>query len=131
MTQAPPAYLPRTVRAMLHESRAVDQTLADAGRHRQFGDRPAVVLTATAPKSAADLAANGITAAQGAAMQAASTELHDAESRWSSHGRHELVPDASHYIQFDRSDVVIRAVREVVVAARHSPSLTRLAWSQR
>jgi pimeloyl-ACP methyl ester carboxylesterase len=131
VTLAPRAYLPRTVRAMLNESRAVDQTLADAGRHRQFGDRPEVVLTAMAPKSSAELEANGITAAQGAAMQAASRELHDAESSWSSRGRHELVPDASHYIQLDRPDVVIGAVREVVGEVRRSPSRPHLAWSQR
>ena len=116
---------------MLRESRAVDQTLADAGRHRQLGDRPEVVLTAMSPKSDAELAPNGITAAQGVAMRTASRELHEAESRWSSRGRHELVPDASHYIQFDRPDVVIAAVREVVERVRHSPSSPLLVSSQR
>jgi hypothetical protein len=32
--------------------------------------------------------------------------------------RHEYVPEASHYIQFDRPDVVVRTVRETVEAVR-------------
>jgi pimeloyl-ACP methyl ester carboxylesterase len=44
--------------------------------------------------------------------------LHDDEATWSTHSRHELVPDATHYIHLDRPDVVIRAVREVVGAVR-------------
>jgi pimeloyl-ACP methyl ester carboxylesterase len=40
--------------------------------------------------------------------------MHDEEASWSHHSRHELVPEATHYIQFDRPDVVIAAVREVV-----------------
>jgi pimeloyl-ACP methyl ester carboxylesterase len=40
--------------------------------------------------------------------------LYDDEATWSRRGRHEIVSDATHYIQFDRPDVVIRAIREVV-----------------
>ena len=51
--------------------------------------------------------------------------LHEEEATWSTHSRHELVPDATHYIQFDRPDIVIRAVREVVGAVRNgSPADT-------
>jgi pimeloyl-ACP methyl ester carboxylesterase len=51
-------------------------------------------------------------------MRTAWKALHDEEAAWSTHSRHELVPDATHYIQLDRPDVVIRAVREVVGAVR-------------
>ena len=38
--------------------------------------------------------------------------------------RNEVVPDASHYIQLDRPDVVIKAVREVVDAVRTQDAAT-------
>jgi pimeloyl-ACP methyl ester carboxylesterase len=60
----------------------------------------------------------GLTEEQGAQLAKVSRELHDDQAAWSSRGRHEIVADASHYIQFDRPDVVIRAVREVTDAAR-------------
>ena len=37
-------------------------------------------------------------------------ELQADEATWSSCSRHQLVSDSSHYIQFDRPDVVIKAV---------------------
>ncbi len=39
--------------------------------------------------------------------------LHNDEATWSHRSRHQLVRDATRYIQFDRPDVVIAAVREV------------------
>ena len=121
MAEAPPAYLPGSVSAMLGEVRAVDKTLEEAGRYRQLDDRPVIVLTATAPKSAEELAANGISAREAAGLQAVSRKLHDSQATWSSRGRHELVSNASHYIQFDRPDVVIRAVRDVIGSVRSLP----------
>ena len=49
--------------------------------------------------------------------------LQDDEAGWSTNSRHEIVRDASHYIQFDRPDVVVRAVHDVVNAARSSHRL--------
>jgi pimeloyl-ACP methyl ester carboxylesterase len=60
----------------------------------------------------------GLTREQGARLRDASRSLHDEQASWTTRGRHEYVPDASHYIQFDRPDVVIRAIREVVNAVR-------------
>ena len=114
----PSAYLPTSLHALRAETDAVDATLAAAGRVRALGDRPLVVLTAAAPMRPADLAREGITPAQGARLQAARMPLQDDEATWSRRSRHELVRDASHYIQFDRPDVVIAAVREVVGRAR-------------
>jgi pimeloyl-ACP methyl ester carboxylesterase len=57
-------------------------------------------------------------------MQAAWETLQADEATWSAGGRHQRVPNASHYIQFDRPDVVIGAVRDVVgrVRAAHGTS---------
>jgi pimeloyl-ACP methyl ester carboxylesterase len=130
LTQAPPAFLSLSVRGLLAEMSAVDRTLAEAGKHRQLGGRPEVVLTAMAPARAAELAANGITASQQARLRAVSKALHMGQSSWSSKGRHELVPNATHYIQLDRPDVVIRSVREVVEAVRGAALTAPVAEAQ-
>ena len=112
------AYLPHSLRPMLDELAAIDQTFGEAGALRSLGDRPLVVLTAAAPFQAADLVALGLTDEEGQRMQAAWFDLHDDEASWSSHSRHIRLEDAHHYIQFERPDAVIDAVREVVESIR-------------
>ena len=112
------AYLPTSLDELHAETAAVDATLAAEARARVLGDRPLVVLTGGAEMSAERLAAERITRAEGARMQAAWKTLQDDEATWSSESRHEMVQDASHYVQFDRPDVVIAAVREVVARVR-------------
>jgi pimeloyl-ACP methyl ester carboxylesterase len=112
--QAGCAYIPQTASANLKASQSFKTTLANASHFRQLGDRPLVVLTAMQQIKPEDLKTMGMSEAQGRKFQAIWTELQDDEAAWSSHSRHEIVPDSSHYIQFDRPDVVIKAVREVV-----------------
>jgi pimeloyl-ACP methyl ester carboxylesterase len=112
------AHVPTSLVAMLDEQRALDSTFAAAGRFRRLDDRPLVVLTATAPTPPERLEMQGITREEDERMQSVWRSLHDDETTWSTRGRHELVPDASHYIQFDRPDVVVAAVREVVAELR-------------
>ena len=81
---------------------------------RPLGDRPLVVLTALRPLGANELAQMQISERQGAAMRAIWDTLHVEEAAWSTRGRHVRVPDSGHYLQFDRPDLVIAAVREVV-----------------
>jgi pimeloyl-ACP methyl ester carboxylesterase len=119
--QAMRAYAPTSLGSMLKESDALDTTMAQAGAFRQLGDRPIVVLTANKPMEKDAMAQLKITPDQAAKFQALWRTLHDEEASWSSRSRHELVPDATHYIQFDRPDVVIRAVREVVDSVRARP----------
>ncbi len=114
------AYASRSLGSALEELESLDATLAAAGQLRQLGDRPIVVLTAMKPYPAAMLKAMQLTTAQGTQMQAVWKDMHNEEASWSHHSRHELVPDATHYIQFDRPDVVIAAVREVVNDVRSS-----------
>ena len=108
------AYLPLSLRPMLDEQAAIDTTFSDAGALRSLGERPLVVLTAAAPMQAADLAVMKLTSEQGRRLQAVWFELHDEETSWSSHGRQVRLDDSHHYIQFERPDAVIDAVREVV-----------------
>jgi pimeloyl-ACP methyl ester carboxylesterase len=113
-----PAFLPRSVAGLAKETPAVPATLAAAGAMRRLGDRPLVVLTAGQPQPQAALDAMGVTREQGVRLRDVARSLHDDQASWTRHGRHEVVPDAGHYIQFDRPDVVIRAVREVAAAIR-------------
>jgi pimeloyl-ACP methyl ester carboxylesterase len=112
------AYLPRSLPAMLDEFAALDATLAEAGTFRSLGDRPLVVLTAAAPIASEDLAALKLTSEQGQRLQAVWFDLHDDEATWSSHGQQLRVDDAHHYIQFDRPDIVIEQVRDMVTGIR-------------
>lgn len=116
------AYLPHSLRPMLDELAAIDQTFSEAGALRSLGDRPLVVLTAAAPFAAADLATLKLTQEQGQRLQAAWFELHDDEASWSSRSRQVRLEDAHHYIQFERPDAVIDAIHEVVESLRAPPA---------
>lgn len=116
--EAMAAFAPTSLPAALKEEEALEQTLAEAGTFRQLGDRPLFVLTAMAPLPKEVVATLKMTPEQARRFQAVWKSLHDDEAAWSSQSQHELVPDASHYIQFDRPDIVIRAVRSVVDSVR-------------
>jgi pimeloyl-ACP methyl ester carboxylesterase len=110
------AHLPRSLSPMLDELAAIDQTFNEAGTVRSLGNRPLIVLTAAAPYQTADLATLGLNAEEGQRLQAAWLELHRDEASWSSRGREIRLDDSHHYIQFERPDAVIDAVRKVVDA---------------
>jgi hypothetical protein len=59
-----------------------------------------------------------MTLAAGARFKVEWQQLHAEQARFSTRGRQQIVPDATHYIQFDRPDMVIAAVREVVDTVR-------------
>jgi pimeloyl-ACP methyl ester carboxylesterase len=59
-----------------------------------------------------------LTREQGQRLQAVWFELHEDEATWSSRSRHVRLEDAQHYIQFERPDAVIEAIREVVASLR-------------
>ena len=119
------AYTPTSFAPAVRELNSLNATLEAAGKHRRLAERPLVVLTAMAELPPAVLKAGGMTREQGARFQAEWKTLHDDEATWSSRSRHEVVPDATHYIQLDRPDVVIRAVREVVDAVRTQGGIVR------
>ena len=114
----PASYLSWSIHALRAETDGIDSTLAALGRAHTLGDRPLVVLTGAAAMDSATLAREGVTQAEGTRMRVAWAKLQDDETTWSSDGRHVMVRDASHYVQFDRPDVVIAAVRDVVTRVR-------------
>ncbi len=72
------------------------------------------------PMSPAEQKTAGITAEQAQGQKKVWLAMHQEESRWSTAGRQVVVDDAGHYIQFDRPDVVISAVADVVSMIRTS-----------
>jgi pimeloyl-ACP methyl ester carboxylesterase len=112
------AYFSHSVRAVLDEEQGLAATMSEAGQLRDLGDRPMVVLTAMKPYPEALLKEMQLTVPQGAELQRVWALLHDEEASWSRHSRSETVMDSSHYIQFDRPDVVIKAVSDVVEQVR-------------
>jgi len=104
--------------AALAEGYALPQSLAAGGELRDLGNRPLVVLTAMAPLPQAALRALNLSASTGRRFREVWKMLQDDEASWSTRSRHELFPEAGHYIQFDRPDAVIEAVTEVVNRVR-------------
>jgi pimeloyl-ACP methyl ester carboxylesterase len=119
--RAAAAYVPTSLGSMLEEGDALDTTLAQAGELRNLGDRPIVVLTAMAPMDSSILASLEIDRAKGEEFQALWRSLHDEEASWSTRSQHQVLTDATHYVQFDRPDAVIAAVRSVVDSVRLKP----------
>jgi pimeloyl-ACP methyl ester carboxylesterase len=119
-SQVVEAYFPQNIGSFLKGVQSDDASITAAGNFRNLGDRPLVVLTATRKLSPDELQAAGMTQAQEIEMQTLWNRLQADLATWSTRSRHEIVPDASHAIQFDRPDVVIKAVREVVSHVRQN-----------
>jgi pimeloyl-ACP methyl ester carboxylesterase len=115
-TQA--AFISTSIHGAVKELEALPATLAEAGTFRTLGDRPLVVLTAMKPMGKAELAALKVDSAKAHAFKDAWRAMHVEEASWSTRAEHSLVFDASHYIQFDRPDMVIGAVQRVVDGVR-------------
>jgi pimeloyl-ACP methyl ester carboxylesterase len=116
------AFLPTSLTALVGETKALDVTMTASGEARDLGDRPLIVLTAMKEMSPELLKVNGITPEQGERLREASKLLHDDEATWSRHGTNELIADATHYIQLDRPDIVVGAVRRMVEGLRSATS---------
>ena len=112
------AWTSRSIQGAMTEMNALDTILAEASTARDLGNRPLLVLTAMKPLSAEERKALGVTDDQAGKQKQMWLEMHQEETRWSTAGRQVIVPDASHYIQFDRPDIVISAVADVVTAVR-------------
>ncbi len=112
------AFLPQALSAVLQENDAVDATLATAKKGERLGDRPLIVLTHGEAMPDQILKAQGINRSSANRLEVVWLALHNDESSWSSRSRHEVVAGASHYIQFDKPEVVVAAVREVVGEVR-------------
>lgn len=112
------AYSSTSVTGSRSELTGFDDTMADARAVHSFGNRPVIVLTAMAPIKPEQLKAMGLTVEDGARFKQEWKQLHTEQAAFSTRGRQQTVPDATHYIQVDRPEVVIAAVRDVVDTVR-------------
>jgi len=76
-----------------------------------------------APMKPEQLEGLGLKAEQGERFKQEWKNLHTEQAAFSTRGRQQIVPDATHYIQVDRPEVVIAAVREVVDTVRADAQL--------
>jgi pimeloyl-ACP methyl ester carboxylesterase len=112
------AYMSKSMKGAMAEMDALPTILKQGGQLRDLGNRPIVVLTAAKPYPQQMLDMMQMTPAEGKGMQARWEALHKDEASWSTRSRQEILPDATHYVQYDRPDAVIRAIDEVVAAVR-------------
>jgi pimeloyl-ACP methyl ester carboxylesterase len=86
------------------------ESATEAGASPGFGDRPLVVLTA------GDRAAvtEGLPAAIAEDLDSIWLELQTALAGLSTKGRQEIVPDATHDMPFEKPEVIVGAIKEVM-----------------
>ena len=112
------AYSSSSIKGSASELDGFDRTMDQARAVHSFGNRPLIVLTAMAPMKPEQLKGLGLKAEEGDRFKQEWKALHTEQAAFSTRGRQQIVPDATHYIQVDRPEVVIAAVREVVDTVR-------------
>jgi pimeloyl-ACP methyl ester carboxylesterase len=105
------AYRPVSRAEELREFEAIPDTFAEVAAAHDLGARPLVVLSGERIDFMTD-------PPRDRKVQAAWIQMHMEQAAWSRRGRHILVPDAGHRIQFDDPRAVVDATRSVVDAAR-------------
>lgn len=112
------AYSSHSVDGALSEVDGFDRTLDQERASHNFGDRPVIVLTSMLPFTPSQLKMMGLQPQGGVRFKQVWREMHTEMSKWSTRGQQRIVTDAGHYIQVDRPDVVIAAVKEMVETVR-------------
>lgn len=90
---------PKTLAAMASQIESLFESAAQVAAHDSYGDLPLVILSASNP--APDRTAE-----------------HNEVAQLSSLGKHVVIPDSGHWIHLDQPRAVVKAIREVVEAAR-------------
>jgi len=105
-----------------HEFEAAAEHTDTTDPPPSLGDVPLIVLSAgiqdTVPT--AELSAGGITPDILRTINAAWNQMQEELADLSTSGAREIVPESQHYIQYDQPDLVVDAVRRVVMEARDS-----------
>jgi hypothetical protein len=114
------AYELASLGGMRSELEALDQSQLQAGALRDLGDRPVSVLSAGQVEPELLIEAQ-LTSEQGNTFLAVKRSANEELASWSSRGRHEVVLDAMHAIQWQQPDRVIGAARWVIDAVRAGP----------
>jgi pimeloyl-ACP methyl ester carboxylesterase len=102
---------------MRGELEALERSQAQAGAIRQLGNRPTYALSAGQVEPGLLVEAQ-LTAEQGDQFLTLKRSMNEEQASWSTQGRHEVVADAMHAIQWQQPDRVIGAARWVIEAVR-------------
>jgi hypothetical protein len=111
-------FAPKSAAAVIAEMDSASSTLAEAGTFRNLGARPVAVLTHNESLTDDALKKQGMSKLEGERLNSVWLDLQNDIASWSSRSTHRILGDAGHYIQFDRPDAVVTAIREVVDGVR-------------
>jgi pimeloyl-ACP methyl ester carboxylesterase len=124
------AFYPKSAEANAREARARSATMEAAGEYRDLQNWPVVVLARELPEQTqarkrADARDDYLLSADGLVAGADTPEsevvwrrLQADLATWSSRARLEIVPESNHAFFFHKPDAVVKAVEEVLAAAR-------------
>jgi pimeloyl-ACP methyl ester carboxylesterase len=101
------------------ELKAVSESAAQAATAGSLGDMPLAVLSEDPDKPQPDLPEDLIKPASHAWQQ-----MQDELARLSTRGTHVIAKNSGHFIQLDRPDIVVEAVRKVADQVRPTQSAT-------
>lgn len=102
-----------SIREGVAELKSVSESASQAGRSGTLGDIPLIVLSSDPDKPQPDLPEDLAKPASDA-WQHMQNELAQLSTR----GRHIIAKNSGHYIQLDRPDIVVDAVRQVINQVR-------------
>jgi pimeloyl-ACP methyl ester carboxylesterase len=105
------AYFATSLGALVAERDSIPETFAEAGRYRNLGARPVLVLTHGQPTP-------DVPKEEAEKFDKAWVEMQKDMATWSSNGTQRTISDSGHYIPNDDPDAVVAAIREVVDKVR-------------
>jgi pimeloyl-ACP methyl ester carboxylesterase len=108
-----------SARENVAELKAVSESAAQAAATPSLGDMPLVVLSHDPEKPSSEFPPD-----LAKPINEAWETMQEEMAHLSTRGTQTIVKNSSHYIQIDRPDVVIDAVRAVVEQARHSSAVS-------
>ncbi|HTQ99863.1 MAG TPA: alpha/beta hydrolase [Candidatus Acidoferrum sp.] len=126
------AWFPHSLDGYISETEVLDALRERAGKVRNLGNRPVLVLSRQLPASA--FSSNAATKAEQQRWEAVRHKLHAEIASWSSRGVQRMVPDSDHEMMLSQPGAVVAAVKEVVaqtVLELSSGSRTAVPQTQR
>ena len=102
--------------ALYYEMVSFDETLAQPRAPRSIGDLPLIVLSQGVEPSAVEEL--GVSLESARAQRAAWDKLQEELARLSTRGERRVAKQSGHLIQIEQPEIVIEAIRDMVVAQR-------------
>jgi pimeloyl-ACP methyl ester carboxylesterase len=122
------AFSPDSGIALTLESKFYQQSLEEAGSFRDFGNIPLYVIGAVAnyeQMSDSELNSYGLSRAAIPALIEKDEYTHRDQASWSSDSQLLILKDTDHYVQFDRPNDVIKAIKSILEKVRHHRKLNQ------